>query len=86
MRAATISGMGPATTTVEIDSALLERLRERWPDKSDRELVESAARIRLGQEATARARKAFEGVASAEIEREAVKAVREVRRERSAGR
>jgi hypothetical protein len=83
---ATISGKGSTTTTVEIDTALLERLRERWPDKSDRELLESAARIRLGRDATARARKAFEGVSSEEIEREAVKAVHEVRRERSAGR
>jgi hypothetical protein len=78
--------MGSTTTTVEIDTALLERLRERWPDKSDRELLESAARIRLGQEATARARRGFEGVPSEEIEREAVGAVHEVRRERSAGR
>lgn len=74
--------MATGTTTVEIDTALLERLRQRWPEKTDRELVESAARIRLGQEATTRARKAFEGVSSDEIEREAVRAVREVRAER----
>jgi hypothetical protein len=40
-----------ATTSVEIDSALLDRLRERFPGRSDRELLEAAARIRLGREA-----------------------------------
>lgn len=40
-----------ATTTVEVDTALLQRLRERFPGRSDRELLESAARIRLGREA-----------------------------------
>jgi hypothetical protein len=48
----TISRMGTAaTTSVEIDSALLERLRERFPGRSDRELLEAAARIRLGRDA-----------------------------------
>jgi hypothetical protein len=44
-----------ATTTVEIDSGLLERLRQRRPAKSDRELLESIARIQLGREASDRA-------------------------------
>jgi hypothetical protein len=74
------------TTTVEIDSELLERLRKRRPEKSDRELLESVARIQLGREASDRARERFAGVASEEIEREAVKAAREVRRERAAAR
>jgi hypothetical protein len=74
------------TTTVEIDTELLERLRRRRPAKSDRELLESVARIQLGHEASDRARERFRGVPSEEIEREAVKAVREVRRERVAKR
>jgi len=49
---ATISHVSTAaTTSVEIDSALLDRLRERFPGRSDRELLEAAARIRLGREA-----------------------------------
>jgi hypothetical protein len=75
-----------ATTTVEIDSELLERLRKRRPEKSDRELVESVARIQLGREASDRVKGRFAGVPSEEIEREAAKAVREVRAERAAER
>ena len=74
------------TVNVEIDSSLLERLRKRRPAKSDRELLESAARIQLGREASDRARERFAGVSSEEIEREAAKAVREVRAERAAER
>ena len=76
----------PATTTVEIDRSLLTRLRKRRPKRSDRELLESLARIQLGREARARARARFAGVSSQEIEREAAKAVEEVRRERAAAR
>jgi hypothetical protein len=72
-----------ATTRVEIDTDLLARLRKRRPERSDRELLESAARIQLGREAIARVRKRFAGVPMEEIESEAVKAVREVRRERA---
>lgn len=75
-----------ATTCVEIETDLLGRLRKRRPEKNDRELLESAARIQLGREAIARVRKRFAGVPMEEIEREAVKAVREVRRERAAER
>jgi hypothetical protein len=39
------------TTNVEIETALLARLRERFPGRSDRELLETAARIRLGRDA-----------------------------------
>jgi hypothetical protein len=78
----TIMAAAP-TTTVEIDSNLLERLRQRRPAKSDRELLESVARIQLGREASDRVADRFQGVSSNEIEREAVKAVREVRRERA---
>jgi hypothetical protein len=76
----------PTTTTVEFDQALLDRLRERRPEQSDRELLESLARIQLGREASDRAREAFAGVPSDEIEREAIKAAREVRVERAATR
>jgi hypothetical protein len=37
-----------ATTSVEIDSELLARLRERWPEKSDRQLIEDLVLIQLG--------------------------------------
>src|SRR6202035_990869 len=56
------------TTTVEIDSNLLKRLRQRRPAKSDRELLESVARIQLGREASDRAAEHFQGVSSDEIE------------------
>jgi hypothetical protein len=82
MRAMAVS----PTTTVEIDTELLERLRRRRPAKSDRELLESVARIQLGREASDRARERFRGVPSEEIEREALSAVREVRSERAAAR
>lgn len=74
----------PGTATVEIDQELLERLRKRAPGRSDRELVESQLRIQLGREATDRIREAFADVPEEEIEREAVKAVREVRSEMAA--
>lgn len=84
---ATISSVAASpTTSVEIDSELLERLRKRRPEKNDRELLESAARIQLGREASARVKERFAGVPSEEIEREAAKAVREVRAERAAER
>lgn len=76
----------PPTATIEFDQELLDRLRERRPEQSDRELLESLARIQLGQEASDRAREAFAGTSSDEIEREAVKAAREVRAERAAAR
>ncbi len=82
---ATISRMAASpTTSVEIDSELLERLRKRRPEKNDRELLESVARIQLGREASARVKERFAGVPSEEIEREAAKAVREVREEMTA--
>lgn len=37
-----------ATTRVEIESELLERLRARHPGKDDRALVEDLARVDLG--------------------------------------
>jgi hypothetical protein len=63
----------------------LSRLRQRYPEASDRELREKLACIQRGQEVIERIRERFAGVASEEIEREAVKAVKEVRRERREG-
>jgi len=37
-----------ATTRVEIESELLERLRARHPGKDDRALIEDLARVELG--------------------------------------
>jgi hypothetical protein len=37
-----------ATTRVEIDNGLLERLRARHPGKRDRELIEDVAMVHLG--------------------------------------
>lgn len=75
-----------ATTTVEIDSDLLVRLRERSPGKSDRELLEDLAGVTLGFETIHRVRQrtAEAGVDQQEIEDEAVRAVREHRRRRAA--
>jgi hypothetical protein len=72
-----------STIKVEFDRELLERLRRRRPNKSDRELLESAARVQLGRDASCRARESFSGVSSEEIEQDSVKAGREVREERA---
>jgi 16S rRNA A1518/A1519 N6-dimethyltransferase RsmA/KsgA/DIM1 with predicted DNA glycosylase/AP lyase activity len=37
-----------ATTAIEIDTSLLERLRARHPGKADREMIEDIAQIDLG--------------------------------------
>jgi hypothetical protein len=74
-----------ATTTVEFDSDLLERLRARRPGKDDRALLEELARIQLGfeaMEASQRRNAADEDEAMAE----AVKVVHEIRAERRAER
>jgi len=68
------------TTSAE---TLLARLRERYPEASDRELQEKLARIQRSREIMDRIGERFAGVPQEEIEREAVKAVKEVRRERS---
>lgn len=76
-----------ATTVVEIDNDLLARLRERSPGKSARELLEDLAVVKLGFETIRRVqrRTAGAGVDQDEIEREAVRAVREHRRRGAAG-
>jgi hypothetical protein len=75
-----------ALEAVERDARVLRVLRERDPSKSERLLMEDLAVIKEGDEAIERIRARFAGVPSEEIEREAVKAVREVRQERAAER
>jgi hypothetical protein len=71
--------------TVEIDSELLSRLRERSPGKSNREALERIARIQLGFETIRRAqeRSAAAGVDEDEVMAEAVRGVHESRRSRA---
>jgi hypothetical protein len=73
-----------ALQEVERYAHTLKVLRKRHPEKSERDLMELLATIKEGDEAIKLIRTRFEGVPSEEIEREAVKAVREVRAE-SAG-
>ncbi len=40
--------MDARTTTVEIDSVLLRRLRSRNPEKDDRAVIEDIARVSVG--------------------------------------
>ncbi len=77
-----------ATTTVEIDSDLLSRLRKRSPGKSDRETLERVARIQLGFETIRRVqrRSAAAGIDDDEVMAEAVRGVRASRRSRAARR
>jgi hypothetical protein len=69
--------MSVGTTAVEIDSELLERLRQRSPGKSDREMLERVAR-------RVQERNAAAGVDDDEVMTEAVRAVRESRAARRA--
>jgi hypothetical protein len=77
-----------ATTTVEIDSDLLSRLRKRSPGKSDREMLERVARIQLGFETIRRVqeRSVAAGVDDDEVMAEAVRGVRASRRSQAARR
>lgn len=75
-----------ALESVERDAHVLRVLRERHPQKSERELMESLKTIKRGREARERIGEAFADVDPEEIEREAVKAVREVRKEMAAER
>ncbi|WP_372790899.1 hypothetical protein [Paraconexibacter sp.] len=71
-----------ATTTVQIDSSLLDKLRARRPGKDDRALLEELARIELGFDALADSQR--ENVISEPDALDAaVEAVREVRAERA---
>lgn len=76
-----------STTTVQIDSDLLARLRKRSPGRTDRDLLEDLATVTLGFETIRRVqrRTAEAGVDQQAIEDEAVRVVREHRRKRAAG-
>jgi hypothetical protein len=69
------------TRTVEIDSELLERLHERRPQMSDRELLESMAKMTLGRESLRRVQER-NTLSEDEAIALGVKAVHEARRER----
>jgi hypothetical protein len=75
-----------ALEEVERYARTLKVLRKRHPQKSESELMESLATIKEGDDAIKLIRERFKGVSSEEIEREAVKAVREVRAEAAAER
>jgi hypothetical protein len=66
-------------TSVQIDAALLARLRERHPGKDDRSLIEDLARIELGFAAAheAQKRNALDEDEATEL---GVRAVHEARR------
>lgn len=74
-----------ALEAVERYAQTLAVLRERNPRKSERELMKSLVRIKEGDEAIERIGARFAGIDPGEIEREAVRAVREVRADRAAG-
>jgi hypothetical protein len=76
----------PPTTTVEIDSRLLERLRRSDPRKSDRELLEDLAVIAVGDETVRRLHERNADVDPDEVMAESVRAAREARREMAAER
>jgi hypothetical protein len=75
-----------ALEALERDARLLDVLRQRHPEKSDAELLEDLAVIKQGEEAIEQVRERFADVPFEEIERESVKAVREVRQEMAAER
>lgn len=71
------------TKRVEFDSELLDRLHERRPEMSDRELLESMAKITLGRETLRRVQERSTLSEDEAIEL-GVKAVHEARRKRRA--
>jgi hypothetical protein len=72
---------GSPAKTVEIDSELLERLHERRPQMSDRELLESMAKMTLGRESLRRVQ-GRNMLSEDEAIAPGVKAVHDARRER----
>lgn len=71
--------MPAQTTTVEIDAALMERLRAQDPGKDDRAVIEDLARISLGFQ-TLRSVQDRSDVPDDEATAEAVRVVRDIRR------
>lgn len=81
---ATIPGMAASPTKrVEFDSELLDRLHQRRPEMSDRELLESMARMTLGRETLRRVQER-NTLSEDEAIQLGVKAVHEARHERRA--
>lgn len=81
---ATILGMAASPTKrVEFDSELLDRLHQRRPEMSDRELLESMARMTLGRETLRRVQERNTLSEDEAIEL-GVKAVHEARHDRRA--
>lgn len=71
------------TIKVEFDRELLERLRQRHPDKGDRELLESMAKMTLGRESLRRVQER-NTLSEDEAIALGVEAVHEARRKRRA--
>jgi hypothetical protein len=69
------------TTTVAVETRLLEQLRARHPGKDDRQLIEDLVRIRLGFEAIGESQRR-NAVPEGEAIAMAVEAVHDVRREK----
>lgn len=69
-----------ATTFVDIDAELLDRLRALYPGKTDRELLERLAKIELGRAELVETQHLDADPEEVVLE-EAVRAVHEVRRE-----
>jgi hypothetical protein len=67
-----------ATTAIEIDTSLLERLRARHPGKADREMIEDIAQIDLGFSMLRQA-KERNALSEAEATELGVRAVRDIR-------
>jgi hypothetical protein len=68
-----------ATTTIEIDTSLLERLRARHPGNADRAMIEDIARIDLGFSALRQA-KQRNALTEGEATELGVSALRDARR------
>jgi hypothetical protein len=68
-----------ATTAIEIDTSLLQRLRARHPGKADREMIEDIAQIDLGFSMFRQA-KERNALSEAEATELGVQAAREARR------
>lgn len=68
-----------ATTAIEIDTSLLQRLRARHPGKADREMIENIAQIDLGFSMLRQA-KERNALNEAEATERGVRAAREARR------
>lgn len=68
-----------ATTNIEIDAELLERLPARAPGKDDRKLIEDPARISLGFEVLRESQRR-NAVPDEQAMDEAVRTVHEIRR------